>query len=148
MFGFEPAFRPIDAEHTWCNRALAGKEGEFGKDHPSTFETINSLAKVYQLQGQYHELLRSYQRSLAAKEIALGTKHLHTLNTGREIAAVYSSLGRNEESLQWSGRALSGYDEAFGKEHALELDIAINISMVCITQSRYDDMGEAAQAGP
>ena len=65
----------------WYGRALVGKEKVLGVDHPSTLNTVNSMALVFYNQGQYEKALEWFGRALAGREQALGVGHPFTQST-------------------------------------------------------------------
>ena len=48
-------------------RALAGRRGRSGQDHPDTLGSVNNLAALYQAQGRYGEAEPLYKRALAGQ---------------------------------------------------------------------------------
>ncbi|KAK6538137.1 hypothetical protein TWF694_011019 [Orbilia ellipsospora] len=58
-------------------------------DHPSTLETFNDEAGVFDSQGKYKVAMQSYERALAGREKILGRDHPSTLETVNSIAMVF-----------------------------------------------------------
>ena len=73
---------------------ISFQETQSGVQHPSTLDTVNSIAVTFSNQGRYEEALEWYGRALAGKEKTLGKDHLSTLDTVNNMAIVYSDQGR------------------------------------------------------
>ncbi|KAL0634817.1 hypothetical protein Q9L58_006250 [Maublancomyces gigas] len=123
----------------WYGRALTGYEKTLGEEHPSTLDTVHSMAVVYNFQGRYVEALEWCGRALTGKEKALGEEHPSTLATVDNMAVVYKNQGRYEEALEWYGRALTGKEKALGEEHPSTLDTVHNMANVYDNQGRYEE---------
>jgi tetratricopeptide (TPR) repeat protein len=68
-------------------------------------QSLNNLALLYRVQGQYGKAEPLYQRALAIWEKALGPEHPH-LATGLEnYAVLLRAIGRQEEAATMEARA-------------------------------------------
>ena len=63
-----------------------------GVRHPTTLNTMNSLAVAYNHQGKYREAEILYKQCLAKRKIILGESHPHTLGTMSKLVEVTSKL--------------------------------------------------------
>ncbi|KAF8440564.1 hypothetical protein BDZ91DRAFT_755540, partial [Kalaharituber pfeilii] len=109
-------------------------------DHPSTLDTVNSMANVYESQGKYSQALELYQRALAGREKALGADHPNTLGTIYNMAIVYQSQGKYSQALELYQRALAGKEKALGANHPSTLDTVYSMAIL------YEDQREYSQA--
>ncbi len=107
---------------------MAGKEKALGKDHPSTLDTVNNMALVFDKQGRYDDALEWYERALAGYEKALGKDHPSTHRTVHNMASVFDKQGRYDDALEWYDRALAGLENALGMDHPFTMSSLYSIS--------------------
>ena len=79
----------------------------FGPQDSRLAESLNSLAELYRLQGNYAEAEPLYQRSLTIREQALGPDHPDVAETLEGFAALLRQTGRSAEADQMETRAQS-----------------------------------------
>jgi tetratricopeptide (TPR) repeat protein len=91
--------RLVQAEPLY-RRALAICEQQLGPLHPDTASTLNNLANLYQVQGQYAQAEPLFRRALAIYEYVLGPEHPHTQGTRRNYALLLRAMGREAEAEQ------------------------------------------------
>jgi tetratricopeptide (TPR) repeat protein len=70
---------------------LAIYEKALGADHPDVATSLNNLALLYQVQGNYAEAASFYQRALAILEQTLGTEHPLVAANLNNLAVLYSA---------------------------------------------------------
>ncbi|MEN9216312.1 MAG: tetratricopeptide repeat-containing protein, partial [Gloeomargarita sp. HHBFW_bins_162] len=82
-----------------AQRSLAIREKALGPDHPDVATSLNNLAGLYELQGNYTQVLPLYQRSLAIREKALGPDHPDVAHSLNNLAGLYESQGNYAQAL-------------------------------------------------
>jgi tetratricopeptide (TPR) repeat protein len=105
-----------DAEYL-LEWALDRQTKLLGYEHTSTLSTMNSLAVVFDNQGQHEMALDCYGRAFDGYEKTLGKDHPATLDTVNSMALVFDNQGQYEKALEWYGRALDGKEKRLGKDH-------------------------------
>ena len=71
-----------------AKQALEAAE-TLGPDHPSVATSLNNLAELYRVQGQYAQAEPLYKRSLAIREKALGPDHPDVADSLNQLALLY-----------------------------------------------------------
>ncbi|KAL7272751.1 hypothetical protein RUND412_004436 [Rhizina undulata] len=85
------------AEESYRN-TLSLFEKALGSDHPSTLDTVNNMAGIFDKQGRYDEAVKWYGRALAGFQKALGNGHPSTLVTVREMVSLLNRQGQHDEA--------------------------------------------------
>ena len=138
---YEQQGKHSDAEELY-QRALQGKEEEWGRDHPSTLETANNLGHLYADLGRFNEAEKLYQRALRGYEKAWGPEHTSALDTVNNLGHLYADLERFNEAEKLYQRALQGYERAWGLEHTSTLDTVNNLGVLYWKQGKLDEAEE------
>jgi tetratricopeptide (TPR) repeat protein len=81
-----------------AERALAIREQALDASHPNIAESLNTLAQLYEGQGQYEKAPLFLQRSLTILKKAL-PDHPTTTTTQERIVALLFRMGQAEEAL-------------------------------------------------
>ncbi len=92
-----------EAEKQWV--AALEEAESFGPEDPRLPESVNNLAVLYQVIGQYAEAEPLYQRALAIWEKALGPEHLNVATSLENYANLLRKTGREEEAAELETRA-------------------------------------------
>ena len=87
--------------------ALEVAEKNAGPNHPDVATSLNTLASLYQVQGQYAEVEPLFKRSLAIMEKALGPDHPNVAQGLENIAVLYRATQRDKEAEKLERRAAS-----------------------------------------
>jgi tetratricopeptide (TPR) repeat protein len=74
-------------------RALRILETALGPDHPDVATSLNNLAALYRVQGNYGAAEPLYQRALRIWETALGPDHPNVATSLNNLAALYDAQG-------------------------------------------------------
>lgn len=77
-----------------AEKAMQYTLAHFGKEHPSTLISINSLAGLYESQGRYGEAEPLYQEALQLSEKVLGPNHPNTLTIQTNGIALMVAMNR------------------------------------------------------
>ena len=120
-----------------AERMLELVQQEFGAEHPSVGEALNSLAEFYQKQGRYLDAEPLYKRSLAIREKTLGPDHLDVADTLNDLAVLYRSQGRYSEAEPLYRRSLEIAEKRLGPLHPDVATILNNIARLYEAQGRY-----------
>jgi|GEM_PF-7000384 len=139
--GFYYGGRYVEALE-WLVKALAIRESVLGKDHPSTADTYNNIARVYGVQGRYVEALELYSKALAIRESVFGKDHPDTANTYHNIATVCMKQGDYDKALEWNETALVIYEQVLGKGHLSTRAIYIDIAEIYKARGDEDKAAE------
>jgi tetratricopeptide (TPR) repeat protein len=86
-------------------KALAIREKALGPEHPDVAASLNSLAELYQAQGQYAKAEPLYDRALAILEGALGPEHPNVATCLENYALCLRAMDRSQEAEPLEARA-------------------------------------------
>ncbi len=125
-----------------AERALELREKALGPEHPDVAHSLNNLAILYHLKGDYAKAEPLYQRSLAIMEKALGPEHLDVKYPLGGLADIYWEKGDYAKAEPLFQRELAIAEKALGPEHP---DVAYSLNGLA---SLYRDKGDYAKAEP
>ncbi len=77
----------------------------FGEDDVRLATSLNNLAELYRVQGQYAKAEPLYKRSLAIREKALGPEHPDVAQSLNNLAELYRTQGKYAEAGKLEARA-------------------------------------------
>jgi tetratricopeptide (TPR) repeat protein len=97
-------------------RALTIRERALGAGHPDTAQSLNNLANLLYLQGDFARPL--FERALAINEKVLGAEHPHTASSLNNLAGLLSSQDDYEAARPLLERALAIREKVLGACHA------------------------------
>ena len=120
-------------------QVLAVRETALGKEHPDTLISMNNLASVLSIQGNYKEAKQIYQQALALMESELGKEHPSTLGTMNNLASVLNRQGKYQEAEQIHRQALALREKVLGKEHPDTLISMNNLALVLRSQGNFKE---------
>jgi tetratricopeptide (TPR) repeat protein len=86
-------------------RSLKIYEKSLGPEHPDVATSLNNLAELYRIQGQYGKAEPLYQRSLKIWEKSLGPDHPDVATSLKNYAELLSQTGRTKEASRLADRA-------------------------------------------
>jgi tetratricopeptide (TPR) repeat protein len=123
-------------------RDVRERSPSLGTSHPSTLETLESIAKVLEKQGKYYEALEVHHSVMNRKVSSLGENHHSTLETVDGIASMYARQEMWNEALEWNSKLLDGLSKLFGAgnvKHPRTFSTLTRIADVYLHLGRYDD---------
>ncbi len=88
-------------------RLLTIQEQTVGPDKPEVAETINLLASLYSVRGDYSQTEQLYQRSLSIYQKAFNLQHPGAIDTLLALAGFYVSVGNYQDAQTLYDRALA-----------------------------------------
>ena len=101
------------------------REKVFGKEHPDTLTSMNSLAGVLDSQGKYEAAEAIYRQTFEGCKKVVGIDHPLTLTSTNKLARVLHSQGKYEAAEAIYRQTLAAREKLAGKEH---LDTLISIN--------------------
>lgn len=110
-------------------RILQYRETVLGKDHPDTFNSMNSLALSLRLQGKYAVAEEMHQRALQCRETLLGKEHPDTFGSMNDLAESLRGQGKNLEAESMHQKTLRLREALFGKDHLYTLESMNNLAL-------------------
>jgi len=128
---FERLYRAgkYDEARTRGEKALAIREKALGTDHTDVASSLNNLAVLYRLKGDYAKAEPLYQRSLAIREKALGPDHPLVAECLNNLAILYRVKGDYAKSESLYQRSLTISEKALGPDHP---EVANSLSNLAI----------------
>jgi tetratricopeptide (TPR) repeat protein len=109
----------------------------FGREHPSTLDSMDSLAVMLQGQGKYKEAEEMHRQTLELREKVLGQEHPSTLGSMNDLALVLYSQGKYEEAEGMHRQTLELREKVLGREHPSTLDSMNNLAEVLRSEVKY-----------
>jgi len=88
-------------------RELALWQAIHGPESPLAAPSMDNLAEVYKIHGQYAKTEPLYKRALATREKALDPDHPKVVMIIEKMAKLYRKMGREDEAEQLERRALA-----------------------------------------
>ncbi len=119
--------------------ALRLAESTLGPDHPSTLDSLETLALIYQEQGRYAEAEPLYKRVLEANERVRGKEHPSTLDAVNNLASLYQDRGRYAEAETLYLRAVEVSERVRGPDHPDTLISKNNLASLYQDLIRYHE---------
>ncbi|KAI8618223.1 hypothetical protein BC830DRAFT_1109847 [Chytriomyces sp. MP71] len=110
-----------------------------GRTHPSTMNTINSLAVVYRLEGRAGEAEKLFLECLETRRKTLGDRHVETLTTVNNLALLYKSVGRFNDAEPLYVRCLEAQKAQMGDYHTDTLSTMSNLGVLYVTKYCYGE---------
>jgi tetratricopeptide (TPR) repeat protein/CHAT domain-containing protein len=125
-----------------AERAVRIKEKALGPDHPDVARSLNNLANLLLLVGDYTGARPCFERALAIQEKALGPDHPDVARSLNNLANLLDDTGDYARARQLYERALAIREKALGPDHP---DVAASLYNL---GSLLADMGDHAGARP
>ncbi len=116
-------------------------QSEFGNKHIHTARSLNTLAFLYHLFGDYQSAEPLYQSALGIRITNLGNQHLDTARTQTNLALLYHDQNRYEHAELLYKSALQTLEHLFGNTHADIAVILTNLSLL-YEQTKREDMAK------
>lgn len=89
----------------------------FGAEHLHMLTSMNNLALVLRMQGNYKEAELINRQTLARREKVLGAEHLDTLTSVYCLAHLLVNRRRYDQAVVLYKRACARYSAVLGKDH-------------------------------
>jgi CHAT domain-containing protein len=125
-----------------AKRALAIREKNLGKNHPSVADSLYNLAELYRNQGKYADAEPLSKRALLIYEKVRGKDHPDVTNSLNNLAVLYSDQGKYAQAEPLYQRALDIDIKALGENHS---NVATSLNNLA---ALYSDQGKYTQAEP
>lgn len=93
----------------FAQKALHIVEQNVGPDDPDMATSLNNLAELYRIQGDYAKAEPLYKRSLAISEKAFGPDHPDMATILENLASLYRATERSAEAQVLEQRARHGF---------------------------------------
>jgi hypothetical protein len=88
------------------HESMAIRKHVYGDNHPAVAESINNIALLHFLQGQYSEAKTLYEQCLAIKLAVFGSAHSAISSSYNNLAGTLHRLGKLEVALNLYNKAL------------------------------------------
>ncbi len=125
-----------------CQRVLVIREKALGGEHPDVALSLNNLAVLYALKGDYTKAEPLHHRALAIREKALGGEHSSVAESLNNLAVLYGTKGDYTKAEPLYQRTLAIREKALGGEHPSVAESLNNLAGL------YRAKGDYAKAEP
>ncbi|HEX6483187.1 MAG TPA: FxSxx-COOH system tetratricopeptide repeat protein [Ktedonobacteraceae bacterium] len=139
VHGFQPQSRSLHQQ------ALAVGEQVFGPEHSAVAKSLNALAMLARLQGNYEQAEELHRQALAIREKMLGPLHSATAQSLNNLGVLYRAQGKYEQAEPLLLQALSIYQQSLGPEHHDTLNSLINLARLYLEQRKYEQAEQLLQ---
>jgi tetratricopeptide (TPR) repeat protein len=113
-----------------CEKALAIREKQLGREHADVASTLNNLGTIFRNLEEFDEALRVLRRSLAIEEKVKGPDHLDVARPLGNLALVLKDMGKPEEGIPYVERALRIREHSLPEGHPLVAQTLNNLARV------------------
>jgi len=121
----------------FCSQALSMNERLFGPEHPNTTISLNNLADLYRLQGQFAKAEPLLKRSLGNKLKVFGNSHPDTAISIGNLGQLYHDQGKFGEAELLYKRALEICEQEVGPQHLRTATGLNHLAMLYLDQGRF-----------
>ena len=121
-------------------RALKGSEKTFGPQHPLTAKSLDSLARLFQSQGDWDRAQPLLERALAIRERSLGPDHPDTATSLDSLANLFHAQDDWARAQPLLERALAIRERSLGPDHP---DTATSLDLLASLFRAQDDWARA-----
>jgi hypothetical protein len=121
---------------------VQARSKKLGRDHPSTIESMDSLALAYWNEARWQEAELLYSELLERKSKALGAEHADTLSAMAYLAATYCNQARWDEAVKLEVLVKNSRSVALGDEHPSTLVAMANLASSYGRQGRLSESQE------
>jgi eukaryotic-like serine/threonine-protein kinase len=120
--------------------ALETRRRELGDDHPDTLQSINDLAYLLELMGDWEQAETHYEEALAGRRRVYGDEHRLTYVAMNNLGLLIQQRGRVEEAYELHTAVLDGRRQLLGEDDPDTLSSLMNVGSI------HDDMGQPEEA--
>ncbi|KAJ3493401.1 hypothetical protein NLG97_g4753 [Lecanicillium saksenae] len=110
-----------------------------GMEHPTSLDSLNSLANVLQHQGRDWEAERTHRRTWELRRKALGPEHPDTISSMNNLALSLVREARPREAERLLRQALDFRAAVLGEEHGDTLATMSNLALVLESNGSYEE---------
>ncbi|MEM9386898.1 MAG: serine/threonine-protein kinase [Pseudomonadota bacterium] len=128
--------RLVDSERYYLE-AYEGTRRILGDEHPSTLESLQSVAEVRVELGRYADAEPMLTATLEARRRVLGGEHPNTITTQGWLSRLYRLQGRLDEALAGYDRVVRSQETALGADHPKTLASLVGLGQVYLAQKRF-----------
>lgn len=122
-----------------AKRAIAIREKLLGPEHSDTANSLNTLAVLESVQGNYATAESLHLRVLKIREKTLGVEDPDTAQSLNNLAAVYRKLGNDATAEPLYRRALKIREKRLGPNHAKTAITINSLAILYQKQRKFSD---------
>jgi len=109
-----------------------------GKFEPATLESMNNLAALYDVDGDYEKAEPLYKEALRLYGTTLGAEHPVTLTFMNNLAALYEAQGFYDKARPLYEQSMTAREKVLGKAHPDTLASMTYLASLYYSQGFYD----------
>jgi tetratricopeptide (TPR) repeat protein/CHAT domain-containing protein len=113
-----------------------------GEQHPSTTESLNDLAVLYQSMGDSAKAEPLFRQALETQKKVLGEQHPSIASSLNNLAVLYHQTGQYAKAEPLFRQSLDIRTKVFGEQNTNTAQILGNLAVL------YEEMGDYAKAEP
>jgi tetratricopeptide (TPR) repeat protein len=117
----------------------AAAKAQFGVNHNSYANALNTLATVYVAQQKYDEAEGLYRRAIAIREKVLGDDHPAVAHTLTNLSLVYSLQRKFSEAEGVLRRAVKIQEKSLGENDATVATTLGLLASACLAQGKRQE---------
>jgi hypothetical protein len=127
--------------------AHAFAAAELGPDHPLTLQTLNDIAVIHHIQGDFATALPMALAAAGGLERALGPDHPETLTAVANLAQLHVERGAPAEAEPLLRRVLAGRERKLGAGHEASLNALLELAVFLKRQGRLAELKTELERG-
>jgi len=121
----------------WYDRCRNLSEQRFGSEHPDVATSIDHIAYIYRLQGDYSEAELLCKQVLEMRQCLLGAEAPQVADSLNQLAILYNLQGNDKEAEALYKQALEMRQRLLGSQHPDVADSFNNLAYLYLSQERY-----------
>lgn len=126
-----------DSALIFAKKALQKAEILFGKNHITYAISLNNLANVYVVMGEYALAEPLFKKAIPIYKKKYGSLHIDYGSCMNDLAMLYSEMGKYKEAEQLFKLVLNIFSKTLGKNHADYATIVNNLAQLYEATGNY-----------
>ena len=123
--------------NVFLRKALSLSKRIWGLDHQHVADSLNGLAELYYVRGDYRKAESFYLQALEIRKRGLGVAHPDVASTLNNLGLLYKTQGKYKEAEPLYKRALRIRKRALGIDHPDVGQSMNNVGMLYSEQSKF-----------
>ena len=126
-------------------QALSIRQQVFGNDHSSVAESLNTLAMLSRMGGDFQQAEEYHHKALVIRKKMLGWEHPDTAETLNNLGVLYRVQGKYEQAEALLKEALSIREQSLAPDHPDRLNSFINLAKLYTEQRDFKQAEQLLQ---
>ena len=129
----------LDEAESLAKEVWYGRQGELGAKHVDTMESYNTLALIYQEQGQFRKAVDIARKNLRRLQKTPGADPSLIQDSKRRIGTILHNLAEYAEAEKWVREALEERTKSHGAEDQTTMKFKWRLGWILHSQGKYEE---------